>query len=1040
MDPVGPAGGAGGGAGGGMAGGTAPPEGWAFGGGQRVRPGGPGAAPGRAGAEAEAVVVAGCAERAPGENHERPGGAPLGPVAEAPEDLRKDGARAEAAPPPPDEAARQGPVESGGASPRGDELGGPPGEVTDGADMEPPGEGREAEGCEGGGGGSQGQDSAERIVQEDEEGPEWEPGMEPEDSMSDSDSEDFSSESSDEAFSLSSSEESSEEEEEEAVEEEGPRAGVRAGGEPGAEGGAARLLEGDFGVAVSGQRRDGTSSVDNANWGDFLTALHEGRLLEESDSDEDLDLGEFLDEGLRVGDLGGGGAQKRGARPLTRAEGPVEDYDLDDYEAALEAAEWELTGNDRREYADFLSDFFAHAEADEDSDDDRDGDYVAKWGALELPEILTPSKRRMPSPRRAAKNARNAARPILGNINVAAKAKVMPLLKASKKSAQSAEPGSAAANKKARSSRAAAGRALQFSAPTRPLLPASALPASGTALASAPEPQAFQAAWKAEPAWTSDELAYLEEQSLSRAYLFVDTFRPNQVEELYWQMQALVQLLLQGCAPSPPNQAGEGAGVSKAKAKTKAKGKGKPGLSKKERQAAARLAASKAEEQRARVLKLWEHLQDIMVYTQWLSARNGMLRFAGVPPQTLGMGAPPGRAARGDPLQESPDPHGSEAWVPWRGRLIHFIQGVTDNTLIRKLHHAVVTQQAVKTATIGAPLDLEPMRFEEDFNPSLRQREMKRLMRNKMQLFTPAEDRLLAMGIRTLGNNYRLIKKRLLPGKDPCQINTRRRNVLQRSSNKEIKSAMADLHSKLSPELRREIQAALDKYRDLPPSSRWEMVSLSPSPLLRGHSAAVLKQMWESMMPWKEKLEEEKPAQAGPSDGPQGSLERLLEGDSESKEGMDPDWGLGVFRTAESLPGGPAASPPRATTAFEQEEMEESGSEGDERGQTPSRPQRPERGVDLGSLSAGPGPSGGRPVATHPPPRRGLGGHREGYFSQDELEPESPGAAKGGVQARPFEVGAAEREELSDSEPDIDPRAEKEQPAGFEREQLSDSE
>ena len=279
-----------------MAGGAAPPEGWEFGGGQRVRPGGPRAAPGRAGAEAEAVVVAGCAERAPGENHERPGGAPLGPVAEAPEDLRKDGARAKAAPPPPDEAARQGPVESGGASPRGDELGGPPGEVTDGADMEPPGEGREAEGGEGGGGGSQGQDSAERIVQEDEEGPEWEPGMEPEDSMSDSDSEDFSSESSDEAFSLSSSEESSEEEEEEAVEAEGPRAGVRAGGEPGAEGGAARLLEGDFGVAVSGQRRDGTSSVDNANWGDFLTALHEGRLLEESDSDEDLDLGEFLDD------------------------------------------------------------------------------------------------------------------------------------------------------------------------------------------------------------------------------------------------------------------------------------------------------------------------------------------------------------------------------------------------------------------------------------------------------------------------------------------------------------------------------------------------------------------------------------------------------------------------------------------------------------------------------------------------------------------------------------------------------------------------
>ena len=960
----------------------------------------------------------------------------MGPVAEAPEELRKDGARVEAAPPPPDEAAREGPTESGRASPRGDEPGGPPGGATDGADMEPPGEGREAAGGEGGGGGSKGQGSAEQDVQEDEEGPDWEPGMEPEDSMSNSDSDDFSSESSDEALSLSSSGESSEEEE--AMEEEGPRSGVRAGGEPEAERGASRLREGDSGVAVPGQRLDGTSDADNADWGDFLTALHEGRLLKESDSDEDLDLGEFLDEGLRVGDLRGGGAQEpRGARPLTRAEGPVKDYDLDDYEAALEAAEWELTGNDRREYADFLTDFFAHAEADEDSDDDRDGDYVAKWGALELPEFLTPSKRRIPSPRRAAKNARNEARPILGNINVAAKAEVMPLLKASsKKSAQAAEPGTA--SKKARSSRAAAGRSLHFSAPTRPLLPASALPASGTALVSAPEPQALQAVWKAEPTWTSDELAYLEEQSLSRAYLFVDTFRPNQVEELYWQMQALVQLLLQGCAPSPPNMVREGPGVSKAKAKTK--GKGKPGPSKKERQAAARLAASRAEEQRARVLKLWEHLQDIMVYTQWVSARNGMLRFAGVPPQTLGMGTSPDRAARGEPSQESPDPHGSEAWVPWRGRLIHFVQGVTDNTLIRKLHHAVITQQAVKTATVGAPLDLEPMRFEEDFNPSLRQREMKRLMRNKMQLFTPAEDRLLAMGIRTLGNNYRLIKKRLLPGKDPSQINTRRRNVLQRSSNKDIKSAMADLHSKLSPELRREIQAALDKYRDLPPSSRWEMVSLSPSPLLRGHSAAVLKQMWESMMPWKEKLEEEKPAQAGPSDGPQGSLERLLEGDSESKEGMDPDWGLGVFRNAESLPGGLAASPPRATTAFEQEEMEESGSESDEGGQTPRGPQRPGRGVDLGSLSTGPGPSAGGPVVTPPPPRRGLGGHGEGYFSQDELEPESPEAAKGGVGARPFEVGAAEREELSDSEPDTDPRAEEEQPAGFEREQLSDSE
>ena len=1034
--PAGPAGGAGGGAGGGAAGGAAPPGEGTPGGGRGAGPGGPAAARGRAGAGAGVEAVAVRAERAPGERGERPGGALLGPAAETPGEPRGDGARTDVAPPLPEGAARGGGAESGGASPGGDEPGEPPGETTDGADMEPPREGRGGVGV---GGGSARQGSAERDSKDDEEGPEWEPGMEPEDSMSDSDSDDFSSESSDEAFSLTSSDESSEESEEEgeAAAVEGRQGGVSAGGEPGAGGDPARLTEGDSDVAAPGQPRDSAGAADNADWGDFLTALHEGRLLEESDSDEDLDLGEFMDDGLGLGDLRGGNAQQlRGARPLTRAEGPVEDYDLDDYEAALEAAEWELTGNDRREYADFLSDFFAHAEADEDSDD-RDGDYVAKWGALEMPEFLTPSKRRMPSPRRAAK--RNVARPILGNINVAAKAKVMPLLKASKKSTQVAEPGSAARSKKARNSRAAAGRALQFAAPAHPLLPASVLPANGVALASAPTPQAFQA----EPAWTSDELAYLEEQSLSRAYLFADTFRPNQVEELYWQMQAFVQLLLQGCAPPPPDPAGEGPGISKSKAKTK--GKAKPGSSKKEREAAARQAASRAEEQRARVRRLWEHLQDIMVYTRWVSARNGMLRFPGLQPQTLGMGAPPERAARGEPPQESPDPHGSEAWVPWRGRLIHYIQGVTDNTLIRKLHHMVVTQQAVNTATAGAPLDLEPMRFEEDFNPSLRHRELKgpggnRLMRNKMQLFTPAEDRLLAIGIRTLGNNYLLIKKRLLPGKDPSQINTRRRNVLQRSTNKEIKSAMADLHSKLSPELRREIQAALDKYRDLPPSSRWEMVSLSPSPLLRGHSAAVLKQMWESMMPWKEKPEEEKSALAGPSDRPQGSLERLLEGDSESKEGMDPDWGLGVFRTAESLPGGPAASPPREATAFEQEEMEESGSEGDEGGLTPRRPQRPERGAELGSLSTGAGPSGSRPLASPPPPRKGLEGPEEGYFSHDELEPESQGAAKGRVEARPFEVGAAEREELSDSEPDVGPGAEEEEPAGFEREQLSDSE
>ena len=861
---------------------------------------------------------------------------------------------------------------------------------------------------------------------DDEEGPDWEPGLEPESSMSSSDSEDYSDDDSSEPLSLSSSESSDSEEEGE--EREGGQAGASPGKAP------ASLVEG---VGTEEPGRGGevfaggspAGSRDQADWGNFLTALNEGRLLEESDSDDEIDLDEFLDANIGLGDLVEGPAEprERAVRPLTRAEGPVEDYDLDDYEAALEAAEWELTGNDRKEYADFLADFFAHAEADEDSGDELDGDYVAKWGAMQMPELLTPSKRRMPSPRRRAK--RNVARPILGNINVAAKAKEVPLLKAGRVPTQVKKLSGDALNKA--NFRAPAGRVLQFVTARQPAAaaPASAVPSS------LPQPPVVQTPEKTAPAWTSDELAYLEEQSLSKAYLFSDTFRPKQVEELYWQIQALVQLLLQWCAV-PEETPGTG-GEAKKKLSKKAR------LVAKKEQA---MASAKAEEERARRMKLWGHLHDILVHTQWVSMRNAQLHFPGLGPETLGMGTRTKEAAAGQPLLNgTTDPHGSEAWVPWRGRLIHYVQGVTDNTLVRKLHHMAMTRQVDATAMTGVPLDLDVMRYEDDFNPYLVKREMKRLMRNKMQLFTPAEDRLLAIGIRTLGNNYRLIKARLLPGKSAGQINTRRRNVLQRSSNKDIKNAMAELHSKLSPELLREIQAALDKYRDLPPSSRWEMVALSPSPLLRGHSAAVLKQMWESMnsLPWNTKHRGEGEKSVPQAREGQGFMERLLEGDSvsDSEAGMDPDWGLGVFNNAECIPGGPEGSPQR-DTPFEQDEMEESGSESDG-GQKPPK-LLSAMGGEPGSLSTGAGTAAATavPAATAPPsPRRSPERGRESYFSQedlDEVEPAAPGPGKGAGQARPFEVGAAEREELSDSEPEA-AGLEGEPRGGFERELLSDS-
>jgi len=863
-------------------------------------------------------------------------------------------------------------------------------------------------------------EKAAPAVGDDEEGPDWEPGLEPESSMSSSDSEDYSDDDSSEPFSLSLSESSDWEEEGDETEE--GEAGASPGKAPTSlvEGVGAEESGGDGEVFAAGSP---AGARDQEDWGNFLTALHEGRLLEESDSDDDIDLDEFLDANIGLGDLVEGPAEPRAVRPLTRAEGPVEDYDLDDYEAALEAAEWELTGNDRKEYADFLADFFALAEADEDSGDELDGDYVAKWGAMQIPELLTPSKRRMPSPRRRAK--RNIARPILGNINVAAKAKEVPL-KAARVPIQVKKLSGDALN----NFRAPAGRALQFVAARQPgaAAPASDVPRS------LPQPPVVQTPEKTGPAWTSDELAYLEEQSLPQAYLFSDTFRPKQVEELYWQIQALVQLLLQWCAVPEVTPGVEGEAKKKLSKKAM--------LAAKKEQA---MAEAKAKEEQARRMKLWGHLNDILMYTQWVSMRNTQLHFHGLGPETLGMGIHPKEAAAGQTLLNgTTDPHGSQAWVPWRGRLIHYVQGVTDNTLVRKLHHMVMTRQVDATAMTGVPLDLDVMRFEDDFNPYLMKREMKRLMRNKMQLFTPAEDRLLAIGIRTLGNNYRLIKARLLPGKSAGQINTRRRNVLQRSSNREIKNAMAELHSKLSPELLREIQAALDKYRNLPSSSRWEMVALSPSPLLRGHSAAVLKQMWESMnsLPWNTKHKEEEEASVPQALKGQGAMERLLGGDSDSEadmDPMDPDWGLAVFNNAECIPGGSEGSSQR-DTPFEQDEMEESGSESDG-GQPPKL--LPVKGGEPGSLSTGAGTAAATAVlaaATVPPsPPRSPERGRESYFSQedlDDVEPAVPGPGKGAGQARPFEVGAAEREELSDSEPEA---AEGEPQGGFERELLSDS-
>ena len=110
-------------------------------------------------------------------------------------------------------------------------------------------------------------------------------------------------------------------------------------------------------------------------------------------------------------------------------------------------------------------------------------------------------------------------------------------------------------------------------------------------------------------------------------------------------------------------------------------------------------------------------------------------------------------------------------------------------------------------------------------------------MKNKMMLFLPAEDELLARGITKYGLQYRLIQKDLLPAKTAKNLKNRVQNLMHRCKGNKVKTALLEYRKKpLSEEELEIVREGIKEH-----GARWLVISRKCLPSREGHQ---LKALW----------------------------------------------------------------------------------------------------------------------------------------------------------------------------------------------------
>ena len=111
-------------------------------------------------------------------------------------------------------------------------------------------------------------------------------------------------------------------------------------------------------------------------------------------------------------------------------------------------------------------------------------------------------------------------------------------------------------------------------------------------------------------------------------------------------------------------------------------------------------------------------------------------------------------------------------------------------------------------------------------------------MRNSMQLFTPAEDTLLARSIRCYGLQFDLIHQYYLPAKTKKQLRFRVCNCLQRRKGNKVEAAILELRKQPLNEFEaKTVREALEKH-----GFRWNLIQKKH---LKNREANFLSSLWD---------------------------------------------------------------------------------------------------------------------------------------------------------------------------------------------------